>query len=233
MKLSDRDLKLLVILLIAVVIACPILFVLRPYNKKIEETESHISELKERQAFLAKLNENRQFYNESIALLTEERGKIVENYAKGLRDENNVVFLANVEKQIPIAMNTLSFSVSDPTVISETTVDENGETVEGLTAMTSYTVVNYITSYDSLKDFLNYILTYPDKMVVTSITADQDDGNGAISGTFTLNQYAVSGEGRELEDAKIPSFDHGVDNMFGVPLGLIEEEETAETEETE
>ena len=71
MKLSDRDLKLLVIFLLAVVIALPIIFVLRPYNKKIEEVNAHITELKERQSFLAKLNENRQFYNDSIALLRE------------------------------------------------------------------------------------------------------------------------------------------------------------------
>ena len=61
MKLSDRDLKLLVILLIAVVIACPIIFVIRPYNSKINDTQAHIDQLKERQSFLAKLNENRQF----------------------------------------------------------------------------------------------------------------------------------------------------------------------------
>jgi len=98
MKLSDRDLKLLVLLLIAVVIACPILFVLRPYNTKIQETEASIAQLKERQSFLAKLNENRQFYNDSIVLLTEERTKIINNYATGLGDENVVMFLANMEK---------------------------------------------------------------------------------------------------------------------------------------
>jgi hypothetical protein len=51
------------------------------------------------------------------------------------------------------------------------------------------------------------------KMVITSLSADQSDENGVITGVFVLNQYAVSGEGRELEPAKIPSMDHGVDNM--------------------
>ncbi len=229
MKLSDRDLKLLVVLLIAVVIACPIIFVLRPYNTKIEGVEAHISELKERQAFLAKLNENRQFYNDSIALLTDERNKIIEGYAMDLRDENNVIFLANTERQIPIAMKTLSFSYGEPTVISEATVDDNGEYVDGLTAMTGYSTIEYVTSYGSLKDFLKYILDNPNKMVITSISADQSDEDGSITGVFILNQYAVTGEGRELPPAKIPAMDHGVDNMFGIPSGLAEEmEETVE-----
>ena len=52
MKMSDRDLKLLVIVLIAIVIACPIIFVLRPYSNRIKETEDHIVKLQERQSFL-------------------------------------------------------------------------------------------------------------------------------------------------------------------------------------
>ena len=230
MKLSDRDLKLLVIFLMAIVIVLPILFVLRPYNRKIEEVNAHIDQLKERQSFLAKLNENRQFYNDSIALLDAERTKIVENYAKGLRDENTVIFLANVEKQIPIAMNTLSFSNSEPTIITEAHVDENGEMTEGLTAMTSFSTVSYVTTYDAFKSFLEYIMNNKDKMVISNVSADQSDTDGTISGSFVLSQYAVSGEGRELEPAKIPAMDHGTDNVFGVPLYLEEGEVAAEAD---
>ena len=229
MKLSDRDLKLLVIFLMVIVIVLPILFVLRPYNKKIDEVNAHINQLKERQSFLAKLNENRQFYNDSIALLDSERAKIVENYAKGLRDENTVIFLANVEKQIPIAMTTLSFSNSEPMVITDSHIDENGEMVEGLTAMTSYSTVAYVTSYDGFKSFLEYIMNNKDKMVISNVSADQSDADGTISGSFVLSQYAVSGEGRELDSAKIPPMDHGTDNIFGIPSDL--EEENIEVEE--
>ena len=109
MKMSDRDLKLLVIVLIAIVIACPIFFILRPYSNRIKETEEHIVKLQERQSFLAKLNENRAFYNSSIALLGEERTKIIADFSEGLRDENSLIYLANTERQIPIAMKGLSF----------------------------------------------------------------------------------------------------------------------------
>ena len=232
MKLSDRDFKLLILLLIAVVIACPILFVLRPYNNKIADTQAHIDELKERQAFLAKLNENRQFYNDSIALLDSERSKIIENYAKGLRDENTVIFLANTEKQIPIAMRTLSFTEGEPTQITEDSVNENGELVEGLKAYTSLSTVEYVAQYDAFKSFLAYIMNNEDKMVLTSVTADQDDMDGSIKGVFILSQYAVSGEGRELDAAKIPTMDHGTDNIFGIPsLMEPEEEEEAPAQE--
>lgn len=231
MKLSDRDFKLLILLLIAVVIACPILFVLRPYNNKIADTQAHIDQLKERQAFLAKLNENRQFYNDSIALLDSERSKIIENYAKGLRDENTVMFLANTEKQIPIAMRTLSFTEGEPTTITEDYVNENGEVVDGLKAYTTMSTVEYVAQYDAFKEFLAYIMKNEDKMVLTTVSADQDDTNGSIKGIFVLSQYAVSGEGRELDAAKIPTMEHGTDNIFGVPSLMEEEEEPAPADE--
>ena len=229
MKLSDRDLKLLILLLIAVVIACPIFFVLRPYNTKIQETEAHIAELQTRQAFLAKLNENRQFYFDSIDLLDNERSKLIEQYAKGLRDENTVMFLANTEKQLPIAMRTLSFTSGEPTEITEAYVNDQGEVVEGLSAYTSMATVEFVAQYDAFKSFLSYIMSNQDKMVLSSVSADQDDMDGTIKGVFILNQYAVSGEGRELDAAKIPAMEHHVDNIFGVP-SMLEEEEPAPEE---
>ena len=231
MRLSDRDLKLLVIVLIAVVIACPIIFVLRPYNEKIKETQSHIDTLKERQSFLAKLNENRQFYNDSIVLLTNERQKIVEDFAEGLRAENTIMFLANTEQQIPIAMKSVSFSEGEPVTISEAYVNENGEAVEGLTAVTSYSSVSYSSDYFALKDFLKYILDLDKRTVVTSIVMNQDDETGLINGNLSISHYAVTGEGRELAPANIPSMEHGVERIFGIPSSEANEDEQQPAEE--
>jgi len=219
MKISDRDLKLLVIVLLAIVIACPIFFVIRPYNNRIAEVEAHITTLKERQAFLAKLNENRQFYNDSIVLLTDERNKIVQDFAEGLRDENTVMFLANTERQIPIAMRMISFSEEEPTHISDSYVADNGETVEGLDALTSVSDVTFTADYSALKDFLKFILDSDKRIVITSLNMDQNEDNGTIEGEFYLNHYAITGEGRELEAAKIPSIDHGLERIFGEPNG--------------
>jgi len=124
-------------------------------------------------------------------------------------------------------MRALSFAYNEPTVITEDSVNENGEFVEGLKALANFSTVEYTASYDSFKTFLQTVLDSDTKMVVSSITADQDDMNGAIVGSFVLSQYAVSGEGRELEPAKVPAMDHGVDNVFGKPQ-LVEEDETVE-----
>ena len=115
--------------------------------------------------------------------------------------------------------------------ITEDSVDENGELVEGLCAYTTMSTVEYVAQYDAFKDFLAYIMNNEDKMVLTSVSADQDDLDGTIKGVFILNQYAVSGEGRELDAAKIPAMDHGTDNIFGIPSLMEEEEEEIPAEE--
>ena len=219
MKMSDRDIKLLAIVLLLIIIIAPIFFILRPYKTRIEEVEAHISKLQERQSFLAKLNENRQFYFDSIDLLTKERTKIIADFAEGLRDENTVMFLANTERQIPFAMTALSFADGDSTIISDSSIDANGEYVEGLVARTSLTSVKFVADYDPTKDFLKYILDRNKRTVVTSFNMDQNEDTGKIEGELIIAHYAVSGEGRVLEDAKIPTIVHGTDRIFGEPNG--------------
>ncbi len=225
MKMSDRDLKLLVIVLIAIVIACPIFFILRPYSNRIKETEEHIVTLQERQSFLAKLNENRAFYNSSIALLGEERTKIIADFSEGLRDENSLIYLANTERQIPIAMKGLAFEELEPTKISDSTVDAEGKVVEGLVAKTSVTTIDYVAEYEDIKEFLKFILDSDKRTVLSAVSMDQNDENGNIEGMFILKQYAVTGEGRELAPAVIPQVPHGVDNVFGIPEYEYEQED--------
>ena len=230
MKLSDRDLKLLVLLLLVAVIVCPIFFIIRPFNEKIDGANQHIKQLKEREEFLAKLDANRAFYNSSIELLANERTKIIQDYAEGLIDENNVFFLAKAEDDLNVAMTTLNFAYAEPTKISEDYVNpETGELVEGLTANTLISTVEYICEYQNMKDLLKFVMDRDDRMVITSISADQDGETGLIKGVFVLNQYAVSGEGRSLAPASAENIPYGVENIFG-KIEAEEEEETAPEE---
>lgn len=229
MKLSDRDFKLIVLVLLIAIIICPIFFIIRPYNEKIASVEQHIGQLKEREAFLAKLDANRAFYNSSIELLANERTKIIADYAEDLIDENNIFFLAKTEEDINIGLQTLNFSYGEPTTISESSVNpDTGETVEGLTALTSMTTAEYRTEYSNLKDFLKFILDRDKRMVVYSLSAEVDPETNLLKGTFILNQYAVTGEGRSLKSDSAENIPYGVENIFMVP---IEEEEAQEQPE--
>ena len=157
MKISDRDFKLIMIVIIAVVIALPIVFVIRPTKEKIDTVTADIATLSERQSYLSQLDANRSFYLDSIELLNKERNKLIEGYAEGIKGENSIMFLANTERDIPIKMKAIAFVEEEPTTISEGYTDENGEYVEGLAAITQTATVAYLDKYENVESVLSYI----------------------------------------------------------------------------
>ena len=101
---------------------------------------------------------------------------------------------------------------------------------------------------NNIINFINYIFNYKDKMVLSSITMELNGGTNQITGTFMLDQYAISGNGKEVPPVKIPKIETGTNRLFdlildeeGNPLtpesalGIkVEEEEEVEvTEENE
>ena len=233
MKISDRDFKLIMIVIIAVVIALPILFVIRPTKEKIDAVTAEIATLSERQSYLSQLDANRSFYLDSIDLLNKERNKLIEGYAEGIKGENSIMFLANTERDIPIKMKAIAFVEEEPTAISEGYTNENGEYVEGLAAITQTATVAYLDKYENVKSFLSYIKNSKTRMVVKSISMKLNTETGLIDGVFVLDQYAISGEGRTLKKAVIPEFTRGMENIFGNYTVVGEEEEEQEQEQEE
>lgn len=234
MKLSDRDFKLVMLVVIALVIALPILLVIRPYGEKTKALQGEIAELTVRQEYLNSLDANREFYNNSITLLENERNKLIEAFAAGIRNENTIMLLANAEKGTPITLKSVAFTDNDPIVISEGYFDEEGNLKEGLTANSRISTIAYECEYSSVKAFLDFVLKYPDRMVVSTLTAKQSEVTGLVEGVLVLNQHAVTGEGRTLAPAVIPEFQHKNDNIFGTPVingePVVVEEEQAEEE---
>ena len=62
MKISDRDKKIIVIIFIALVVALPYLFIIKPTNEKITGVEGEIATLQARYDELKALEEQRGFY---------------------------------------------------------------------------------------------------------------------------------------------------------------------------
>ncbi|MBQ3515744.1 MAG: hypothetical protein IJA29_00840, partial [Lachnospiraceae bacterium] len=89
----------------------------------------------------------------------------------------------------------------------------------------------YICDYEAIKTLLDFIAKYPDRMVIPSISISYDGATGLYSGSFVLNQFAITGDGRELDAAKIPSMMHGNESIFGTYI--TDEELKAALEEAE
>lgn len=240
MKLSDRDKKIIVIILIALVVALPYLLLIKPTNEKSVVLDGEIATLQERFNYLDGLNQQREFYLSEIDRYDSERDGIIEGYAEGIRQENIVMFLRGIELDTPVAMSTVSFSGTAVTPVLPGATDENGNVTGAINALKTQTSVAYSTEYEEIKTFLKGILDNDDRMVVSSIDMTYDAATGRINGMFVLDQFAITGDGRELPAAVIPAVEHGNESIFGTYISdealreaLEEGEEEAEEAEEE
>ncbi len=231
MKLKDRDVKILLLLIVVAIIALPYVFFIKPTNEKIEGLKSEIQTLSERQAYLQALDQNRDYYLNSIEVLNASRDKLIANYPGGIKQENTIVFLRNLELTNPLSMLVISFGDVAEIPVSDAYVDEKGEEHEALTALAQTNTINFTSTYEEMKSMLAYFNNYEERMVVSAISMDKNQ-EGLLEGTFVVNQYAVLGTGKELAPAKIPTVEHGVVDVFGNFIEGEEEEPQTPVEES-
>lgn len=247
--LSERDKKLLFILVIIAIICLPYFFIIQPFMEKNTKIEGEIKELKSQKQYLEELSLNEGEYakaSDEIAVMAQE---LLMRFPSDLPQEASILFINDTEKKIPIRLHQLTFgddvaaqitssadaaqidAVEQETgdVTDDQVIEEVAETVAisgNLSGKSTETKFSFEAGYKEYKDFLNYILNYNDRMVITDMTATY--GMDVVSGSFTLKQYAVSGEGRLQVNYLEPNLMHGTTNVFLQAAGMGSEENTEE-----
>ena len=119
---------------------------------------------------------------------------------------------------VDAATSTGEAVTADGTAVTDGTVAADGTTTtaigSGLEGVTTTTTLSYTCTYDSFKKFINYIKEYEDRMVMPSFSASYTVADDMVSGSLTLIQYAIKGEGRELPAYEYKSDYYGTDNIF-------------------
>ncbi len=75
--------------------------------------------------------------------------------------------------------------------------------------------INYQTNYAGLKSAIDYINQYKEKMRIQSLTAAFDNTTGNLTGTISIDIFALLGEGRMIEPVDVYGVSIGTDNIFG------------------
>ena len=237
MKISDRDKKVIMFIILLAIVLLPIFLFIRPKIQSIKDLDTELVTLNERHAYLKELYEKKDWYEAETAELMKKREALINGYAKGIKQENTILYLRDIELEYPLYMSTESFTGIERTLVTAGTVDENGNVVGDLTAVVSNTVVSYTCGYDQIVRFLDYIYADKDKKVVPSINFAYDGGSGNFVGNFVLREYAFEGSGRSVDSRTVPGMERGGnETAFYYEHLLVEgEEEVEETvvEETE
>lgn len=241
--MSDRDKKIILILLIIAVVALPYVFVIKEKRIETETVKAENIELQARLDYLKELETQRDFFVKKTEENNKERDKIIASFPADILQENYTMFLYNTEistlkmddegewiTEYPIAIQEVTYGENVETPIS----DPESGTELNYTAISNSSTLGYQTFYPGFKYYLEYLKSYKDPMSYVAVSASMDENTGIISGEIILNQYAISGEKRELKKVDIePEIDdehRGLEEkgVFGVPNQILpgQEEET-------
>lgn len=260
MNLTDRDRKTILILLIIAVVALPYTFYIQDTREDTEKVKAEIVTLNETYNRLNDMNQKRDFYIAETKRYKDETLKLIAQFPADVKPENYTMFLLNTEYssdkipveveegeedyglyklEYPIRFNSYSYGTNEEFALASDEVQLD------YTALTNKSGISFFCEYDALKYMLKYFMDYKDPMIYSTFKAEMDKESGVIKGELILEQYAIAGGDRKLDDVVIdPNIDdlkirgvwldetneHGI---FGTTVkpGTEEEEEEGEGEE--
>ena len=223
-KTTTEQKKLLLLLLIGIVVAIPYFFFIRPQMELSDELRREIISLKERQIVLEGYRQMMPQYQLELAEMEVTKNEIFSRYPSELPQEATILFIDGTEKSIPMNMRQVGFAadalamlVSPDYAVPYLEVMEIASTtalIEGLDAIANSTTLTFSCSYESFKKFLRHVAEYDNRLVIPTLSASLDADTLLITGNFTLDQFAISGEARDKVLTDEPIMRLGVLNIF-------------------
>lgn len=255
MKLSERDKKLLLVLVIVIIVCVPYFFVIQPLLEKVDKLGKEVTSLDSNVKYLEELALMESEYEAAAEQLAASETELLSRFPSDLPQEASLLFVYNTEQMIPISLYQVSFgddvaaqitSASEAQAIQDVeeatgdttqteVIEDNTQTTSlgsGLTGMQTQTRFAYEASYDKFKEFLKYIEDYNDRMVISELDASYSGEMEQVSGSFTLIQYALRGDGRDKVEIAEPNMLQGTTNIFKQASGKFGETETEPVQAT-
>ncbi len=212
MEGSKKRLDYIVLLLVILIAGIAYYFGYEGYIKEAAEVTKE-KEAIERQIEEVKLTKQKSGeYENLIADSGNAIDVILDKYGTGNAADKSIMFARELEKQTGAWISSASFTDDEPVYVSSIT-DQDGEPF--VTAYASSLTMNYEMSYEGLKKALDFIHSYPERMNVENFTAVYNSESGQLTGTITVNLYAIQGNGRYFVEPYIPGIKLGTDNIFG------------------
>lgn len=205
---TQKNIEYVLLLVIVAITVCAYRFGYMSYVEKAEKIdreskaiEARVSELREKEAL-------KPVYEETIKESDQQFEEIIKKYGVGNTPEKSLVFVTEMEKKTKGNVNTVSFSENVPVFVSS-------GSEKTATAYSGSLVLNYEMTYKGLKEAMDYINSYPERMNIDSFTTTVNQETGKLTGTMTINLYSIAGEGRDYVEPEIAGIKTGVDNIFG------------------
>jgi len=225
-SMTDQQKKLLLFLLIGAIVAIPYFFIIQPQMERADFLRSEIRTLEQRRAILEGHRDKMPEYQVALGEMHLMKNEYFAHYPSELPQEATILFIDATEKRLPITMKQIGLSADTLSPVTSANsanahaavmeIASNEPLIEGLNGIKNTTALSYECSYENFKRFLKYIEEYKSRIVIPNMSISFNEETGMVSGSLTLIQYAIDGEGRDRVISKDPFMQLGTPNIFVV-----------------
>lgn len=217
--IDQKQLRLLLGVIMLLILFCSYQFGYNNYNNKTSDLEEEILGLQLRSDELRAQVEQESYYQEEIARFEKNMKEIMDQYGPGNTPEKSSKLLIDLSHVTGMLIPTISFAQEEQ-IFSSTTVPS----VDGLGVYAYHTTLafTYNSTYQGLKDSIDFINNNAEKMDIESLTTSFDSETGNLSGTIVVNLYSMTGTGKIYEAPVIEGVTIGNSSIFGTYEGQEE-----------
>lgn len=216
MKVSKKEIYLLVALLGVIIGFCAWQFGFKKINVKTEGLRADTEVLQVEINKYTSVKDNIELYTTGIENATNHIAGVLRDFPSIIMEEDMIMFGRHLEKEFDDTyVSNVTFSGASNIYVA------TSRPVEPTTVPISYSLYNnnilvsYQTSYKGFKDIMDYINENKDRMSVNSFTLSYDELTGLVTGSTSVNMFSVSGTDKEYTQQNLSGVSIGTDNIFG------------------
>lgn len=229
MKLSKRDIGLLIILLgIIAFLVC----YLAIYNPTIADNEILNGEIAtltpELNALKAKEARKPEF-EEGIENSRAAIQGIIDGFPRAVRAEDFIMYAVTLENVVGINTDGMNFSQPELIIELEDVIGPDGEVeFEATNAYGVIGTINAIFTYDHMKEVVKNVYERSVRSSINTFTINYNAEYGVLSGTVAIEKYFITSEDDPYIETYVPPMRTGVPNPFNSLDELPDLEEVTE-----
>lgn len=205
-KITENDMRLLMMLSALLLLVASYFLFYKPNLSKAEQIRTSNEEkelqVKELQGMLL----HKQEEEKRIEQMRLEIEEIRTAFPARVTEEKAIYLMNEMEKASGIELTNLSFQMENPYFTGEEVA------ITGLVSQISLSFDK--ASYSGIKKATEFINASLDRMTVESLSLSYNQMENTLSGSMTVNMYAMQGTGREYEPPVILGVSKGVKNLF-------------------
>lgn len=209
--MKQSDIKILLGILCVAIVGGVYLYVFKPCMEDKEAYDAEISTLQDKYDDLKAKDKDREMYEEQTKENLAKFHEELDKFPATLVQEKSVMFIKGIDKDDEFEVS--STGLGQPAAfftMNPAPDDELGENYECYSASFP---ISYEGSYEGIKELVEYVMDYPERMNITSMNISYDAEEDKYSGSISLNAYCITGNGRT--DAEVDVNEPiGADNIF-------------------